>query len=377
MKVLMVSKSQVVGAYRGKLKEMARLGVELTVITPPRWGRQQFEATETDGYKLLVLPCVLSGYTHFHFYTHLPGLIEADLVYLEEEPWSLVTYQFMRRCVKEQKPAIFFTWQNIDKDYPPPFASFEKFAFAHADACIAGSEDASHLLARRGFHKPVAVIPQFGVDPEHFKKRDVSSLRAQLRLDGKFVLGYVGRLVEAKGIRDLIEALALLPEECVLVLVGDGDFQAGARKLVLKLGLSSRVRWVSHVPSLQVPEYMSLFDVLVLPSRTTPQWKEQFGRVLIEAMACETVPVGSSSGEIPNVIGDTGLVFAEGDVTDLAERLMSLHMNHDEIGALARKGRARVLQNFTHRKIAEDIVAFYSLVLRGRTGPLEAALVRK
>jgi len=365
MKVLMVSKSQVLGAYHGKLRSLAKHGIDLTVITPPRWGTDKLEIRNTVDYKLRVLPCLLSGYTHFHFYTAPIGPIEADLVHLEEEPWSLVTYQFMRRCVSLKKPTVFFTWQNINKKYPPPFAYFERYAFAHAGAAIAGNADAKNILAKRGFSKPVTVIPQFGIDTEIFRKRDVFELRAKLGIaNDTFIIGYVGRIVEAKGIADLIHAFSLLPESCTLVLVGGGEFLISAKQLVQRLGVSARVRWVPRVVSLEIPQYMNLFHVLVLPSRTTPRWKEQFGHVLIEAMSSETPPVGSSSGEIPNVIGDAGLVFREGDVPDLAANLRALMEAPGYRASLGSKARNRVLRKFTDDKIAEETVRVYEQALR-------------
>ncbi len=365
MKVLMISKALTVGAYHGKLREMARLGVDLTLIVPPRWSNQRLEIHDSEDYKIRVLPCLLSGHNHFHFYCSRIGPIDADLVHVDEEPWSLVTYQFMRACVKQQKPAIFFTWQNISKGYPPPFGYFERFSFRNARAAIAGNEEAREILRGRKFSKPVVVIPQFGVDPEFFRKRDASDLRRRLGLTDKFAIGYVGRIVKEKGIADLIQALASLPERCVLVLMGDGEFQGGAEQLARRLGVAARIQWIPQVSSLNVPEYMNAFDVLVLPSRTTPRWKEQFGRVLVEAMACETAIVGSSSGEIPNVIADAGLVFPEGDVAVLVHHLRGLHDNPDLAAELGTKGRTRVLGNFTHRRIAEQTVELYRQVLTG------------
>ena len=74
------------------------------------------------------------------------------------------------------------------------------------------------------------------------------------------------------------------------------------------------------MPSTEVPAVLRALDVLVLPSLTTPSWKEQFGRVLQEAMACAIPVVGSDSGEIPHVIGDAGLVTPEGDAAALRRR---------------------------------------------------------
>src|SRR5208337_2814001 len=108
--------------------------------------KQQLEIREAQEYKIRVVPCVLSGHNHFHFYRIRVGPIDADLVHLDEEPWSLVAYQFMRACVMQHRPVLFFTWQNIHKKYPPPFNYFERFTFKHAQAAIAGSDEAREVL---------------------------------------------------------------------------------------------------------------------------------------------------------------------------------------------------------------------------------------
>jgi len=363
----MVSKSSVVAAHHGKLEELVRLGVDLTLIVPPHWGSQPLEIRESDLYKIRVLPCLLTGYTHFHFYPVRIGPIDADVVYLEEEPWSLVTHQFVRLCVKQRTPVIFTTWQTISKRYPPPFSYFERYAFAHAGAAIAGNNEAVELLRRRGFGKPVSIIP-YGVYPEVFYRRDASLLRRKLGLGDSFVIGYVGRVIAAKGIADLIHAFAALPQHCRLLIIGDGDFRGEGERVAVGLGLYSRIHWVPQIPSLEVPDYLSVMDALVLPSRTTAGWKEQFGRVLIEAMACETPPVGSISGEIPNVIGNAGLVFPEGDVDALAAQLLRLVEDSGLVSELGKLGRARVLEHFTQRRMAEEVLKLCRKVLAAEAG---------
>jgi glycosyltransferase involved in cell wall biosynthesis len=364
MKVLMVSKSCVVASHHGKLKELVKMGVDLTVVAPPRWGSQPLEIADANDYKIRVLPCWFTPYNHFHFYPARVGPIDADLVHVEEEPWSLVTYQFMRKCVKAGKPVVFTTLQNIFKHYPPPFNFFERYTFSHAQAAIAGSKEIAGILRAKGFKKPVT-IAAYGIDPAIFAKRDVTRLRETLGLGNAFVIGFVGRVIADKGISELIRALALLPQSSVLLMLGDGTFRDEGTRLADTLGVSSRIRWIPRVQSSQVPDYLNLLDALVLPSRTTARWKEQFGRVLIEAMACETPPVGSSSGEIPHVIGDAGLIFPEGDVGALAEDLRRLLDNPLLRAQLGAKGRARVLQHFTDRRIAEETIKLYQQVLSG------------
>jgi len=365
MKVLMVSKSAIVAAHHDRLQELVKLGVELTLIVPARWGTQLLETKHSENYTISVLPCWFTPYNHFHFYPVSIGPIEADLIHLEEEPWSLVTYQFMRQCVKFRKPVIFNTWQNINKKYPPPFNYFEGFTFRHARACIAGSHEVAEILRSRGFEKPV-LVSGYGVNPSVFFRKEVEPLRQRLRLGDSFVVGFMGRMIADKGIADLILAFAQLPERSVLLLVGEGDFREEARLQALRLGLNSRIRWIPQVPSLEVPDYLSVMDVLVLPSRTTSRWKEQFGRVLIEAMGCQTPPIGSSSGEIPQVIDDAGLVYPEGDVAELAKKLMALSDNSQVRLSLGHKGRKRVLENFTNSRVARRTFDLYRQVLEDR-----------
>jgi len=368
VKVLMISKGLIVGAYHGKLHELSNLGVELTVVVPRRWGKQKLEKVEPDGYELLPMDCKFSGAHHFHYYPAIASLVgrEAwDLIHIEEEAFNVVTYHALRACLRGGRKVIFFSWQNIYKSYPPPFNYFERFSHRHVQAAIAGTEEVREVLSAKGFRKPITVIPQFGVDPEFFQKRDGTDLKGKLGLAGKFAIGYAGRIVKEKGIADLIHALASLPEPCVLVLVGSGEFERPMRKLSENLGVASRIRWVPHILSLEVPKYMNAFDALVLPSRTTSRWKEQFGRVLIEAMACETPVVGSSSAEIPKVIGDAGLVFPEGDVAGLAGELRRLRDDLSLASDLGAKGRARVLEKFTHRRIAVETLRAYEQVVTG------------
>jgi glycosyltransferase involved in cell wall biosynthesis len=363
----MVSKALAVGAYHSKLREMARLGVDLTVIIPRTWGPQRSELREGDGYRIKLLPCARSG-KFTHFYPNLVGLIwqcKADLLHLDEEPFSPVAFEMTIAARLRGTPALFFTWQNLLERYPWYYNLFERQTFRHAWGAIAGNKEAREILVRRGFRKPIWVIPQFGVDPEIFRRLGASELRQKLNLEHKFVVGFMGRLVQEKGVDTLLTALSRLPGNVVALVVGSGPFQNNLEQLCRELGLADRVRWVPFVPSGEVPKYLNSFDVLVLPSRTAPNWKEQFGRVLIEAMACEIPVIGSDSGEIPRVVGDCGYTFPEGDAQGLAcllERLKGDAAVRSELGS---RGRARALAHFTQTEIARRTVEAYRCVLEG------------
>jgi glycosyltransferase involved in cell wall biosynthesis len=101
------------------------------------------------------------------------------------------------------------------------------------------------------------------------------------------------------------------------------------------------------------------FTLLVQPSLTRRHWKEQFGRAVMEAMACGVPVVGSASGELPNVIAAAGLVVPEGDPVALRAAIATLLSNADLRRDMAQRGRARVLECYTHRRVAEETVAVY------------------
>jgi glycosyltransferase involved in cell wall biosynthesis len=374
VKVLMVTKRLAEFAnVQSRLREMVRMGVDLTVVSPRRWtgSEQEFRSIDPDGYRLVVTECWFTGTRslrlahHLHFYPHVSGILAQekwDVIHIDEEPFNFVTYHTLTARRRKDAQVVFTTWQNLMKRYPPPFNFFEKYVFQHSAGAIAGNTEAVKVLRRRGFQKLATYVPQLGVDTLLFRKQDASEYRAKLGLRDAFLLGFVGRLSPEKGIDTLIRALARVSRECVLVVVGSGPEQRKLEAVAEGCGVSSRIRWVPWVSSADIPGYMNSFDVLVLPSRTLRNLKEQFGRVLVEAMACETCVIGSDAGAIPDVIGEAGLLFHEGDASALACCLSRVVEDPSLRGLLAKAGRERALSHFSYNKIARDTIDFYGKV---------------
>ncbi len=387
MKLLLITKTLAeFGNIQGKIREISKLGIGLTVVSPARWSgrKSEIQSVKPEGYDLLMCRCWFSGTASVRIANHLylyPGISSIigrekwDLIHLDEEPFNLATYHALRRCSNHR--AVFTTWQNLMKRYPPPFDLFERYVYQNAAGAIAGNVESLDLLRKRGFCKPAVHIPQLGVDPTIFCKQDSSALRRKLALDSSFVVGFIGRLHREKGVDTLIRAFAMLPVSSVLVLVGRGPHRPELEALIEHFGLAKRIRWVPWVDSRDVAEYMNAIDVLVLPSRTRRNWKEQFGRVLVEAMACETCVIGSNSGEIPRVVGDAGMIFHEGDERELADRLQQIMDSPLLRETLGRRGRQRVLEQFTYAKIAAETVRFYRDICSAQTesaGVMNAAV---
>ena len=322
-------------------------------MVPSGWrdgGRlAQLERVYTTGYELVVEPVALNGNFHLFFYPRLGRRLRAfapDVVHIDEEPYNFATFQALWLARAGGARTLWFTWQNLNRRYPWPFRLIERYTLSYADYGIAGSAGAAAVWREKGFTGSLTVIPQFGVDPE------IYSLRAgdkESKCD--FAIGYAGRLVPEKGVDVLLRAVAGIDGPWRVTIMGAGPEQERLRALAHDLGLVERVSFEEWLPSLKVPAFYRNLDVLVLPSRSRPNWVEQFGRVLIEAMACGVAVVGSDCGEIPGVIGDAGLIFPEGDVDELRRCLVQL-MDSAELRAdLAVRGRERVLAQFTRRRL--------------------------
>jgi glycosyltransferase involved in cell wall biosynthesis len=365
----MVSKACLVGAYQRKLEELAALpGMELTVVVPPYWrderGLVELEREHTEGYELLVEPMALNGHFHLHFYPQLGRQVrrvQPEIMHIDEEPYNLATAHALWLARRSGARSLFFSWQNIQRRYPWPFRLLERYVLPGVDYAIAGNQESGRVWRAKGYHGPLAVIPQFGVDPEIMAPATGGQ---RLQSVGRgFIVGYVGRLVEEKGVDLLLEALAGLEGTWRAYVLGSGPQRDALQAQSRHLGLSHRVSFDEWIPSSQMPNYYRQLDVLVLPSRTRPNWKEQFGRVLVEAMACGVPVVGSDSGEIPNVIGEAGLIFPEGDSARLRQHLANLLRDTDLRAELARRGRERVLAKYTHAQVAAQTYRVYQQML--------------
>jgi glycosyltransferase involved in cell wall biosynthesis len=342
--------------------------VDLVVIAPTRWRdtlrTTRFEAADDEGYRLVPTRTLRDGHSMSTIYDpwavwQVTADFRPDIVHVEEEPGSLALFQAALLKRRFGYRLLFFTWENIYR--PPRLPLLERFNLAQADHAIAGTHPAHEVLRRKGFRRPVAVIPQLGLDPALFRPRPSDALRARLGLTG-FVIGYVGRLVEEKGLRTLVEA-ARMENDIHLLFLGQGPFRDDLTRMVEAHTLADRTVFADPVPHERVPYYVSCMDALVLPSRTTRHWKEQFGHVLIEAMACGVPVVGSDSGAIPEVIGQAGLIFPEGDAEQLRARLVQLMDDAALRARLGRAGRERVLAHYTDERIAEATCSLYQEVM--------------
>jgi glycosyltransferase involved in cell wall biosynthesis len=367
LKILLLSKAPLNGLYQKTLEELARLpGVNLLAVVPPYWceervGVVRLERRYTEGYRLVEVPMVFNGHHHVHLYPRLWTVAQQfrpDILHVEEEPYNTVTAHAALIGGMVGAKVVFVSWQNLFRRYPPPFSLFERLNYRSAAAAIAGSHDAAAILRRKGYRRRFEVIPQLGVDPDLYHpltepNEDIPEI------------GFAGRLVPEKGADILLDAFARLKQRARLQIIGDGTERTALQHRATNLGIRDRVRLRGTVAPADMPKTLGSLDILVVRSRTRKNWKEQFGRVIIEAMACQIPVVGSDSGEIPNVIGDASLVFPEANADALANLLDDLLMNSTKRLTLGRQARKRVLAHYTPARIAERAYMLYRELLTG------------
>jgi glycosyltransferase involved in cell wall biosynthesis len=368
MRLLMIGHAYVVAENQKKAWALAACpGVDLQVVVPRRWHDPAFATLSASRpqnapFVLRALPPVGAGREQFYAYLSADlGLRRwtPDVLYVEQGAGAVVYTQSLlyRRLHAPRARAAFFTWWNLPYRARWPLRAIERLNLRASQGAVAGNADAATILRDHGFGGPLLVLPQLGVDPVAFSRREPGSLRDRLGRR-RFTVGYVGRLVPEKGVGVLLDAFAAFPVDTQLLVVGPGPMAGAIEAAAAARGWRDRLTLVPGVEHGSVAQYLSCMDILVLPSVTTAAWKEQFGHVLIEAMACEVPVVGSDSGEIPRVIGDAGLVVPEGDAMALRAAVLRLAGSSDLRRHLGAAGRRRVLERYTHEAIARRLVDF-------------------
>jgi glycosyltransferase involved in cell wall biosynthesis len=384
MKILVASHTYIVDLNCEKLRALAKLepDIEVTVVVPKKWrpGGVQNKIIETEyrnegSFKIVPV----SNFSQNHqglltFGADLLGLLNQfrpDIIHVEQGSRGLAYTEMiiLNKLLGLKAKNVFFTWWNLPYELKLPIELLEKFNLKNSDGIISGNQDGADILRQRGYQGNIKVLPQLGVDETLFKPKPQPELAAKLGIDkNDFVVGFVGRFVPEKGLLTLLKALVSIKEKSwKLLLLGRGDLREELVKITAENNLQDKVIFIESVPHDEVANYINLMNTLVLPSETTYKvktltavgWKEQFGHVLIEAMACKVPVIGSDSGEIPYVIGDAGLVFPEGNNQALANCLSQLIENPNLADDLGMKGYEKAMVQYTNKAVAQQQYEFY------------------
>lgn len=365
-RLLAIGHSYCVELNRRLPQEMARAGGwDVTVAAPDRFrgdfGWHTTAPSPHEACRVVPIPIRFGGRVHTMLYgPALRALLQEpwDAVHCWQEPYVASAMQ-VARAIRPGTPLVFATFQNIVKRYPPPFNWIEGAARARADGMIAFGETTRTVLDARGWRQPMRTIPP-GVDVRQFTpdcaRREHTRAALGWRRDGAPVIGFVGRFVPEKGVRFLLDVLAALSSPWRALFIGAGPLAPELTAWAAPYG--DRVRIEPGVPHDRVPEFLNAMDILCAPSQTTAGWREQFGRMLIEAFACGVAVVASDSGEIPFVVSDAGIVLGERDRAGWIAALDTLLVDEPGRRALRERGRCRAESVYAWPVIARQHLAF-------------------
>jgi glycosyltransferase involved in cell wall biosynthesis len=281
---------------------------------------------------------------------------------------TVVDRALVARDLGRRIPVLLHMVQNIRVDYRWPWPVIERFVLRRIDGAVAYSPGARALLRSRGVRGPIPVQP-FGVDDRLFRAGSASPIRRRMG-PGAPVIGWVGRMHFAKGLHLLLEASARMRRPHRLLVVGDGPRRAEERARAARLGLDRRTTWLPPQPTERMPAVYRAMDIYVHPAISRPKedpawrnWKEQFARTLPEAMLSSCAVVGSTSGEIPWVLGGTGAVVPERSPAALARALDRLVASESLRHRLGARARARALTHFTFDAAAAGLLRCWRSLL--------------
>ncbi|WP_392534667.1 hormogonium polysaccharide biosynthesis glycosyltransferase HpsO [Nostoc sp. C117] len=384
MKILVASHTYIVDLNCEKLRALSQLqpDIEVIVVVPKRWnpGGVQNKIIKTeyrDEGSFKIVPVSNFSQNHQGLLTFGADLISLlkqfrpQVIQVEQGSRGLAYTQMiaLNKLLGLKAKNVFFTWWNLPYELKLPVALLEKYNLNNSHGIISGNQDGAEVLRQRGYQGAIKVMPQLGVDEILFTPKAQPELAAKLGIKKEdFVVGFVGRFVQEKGLLTLLNALVNLKNKpWKFLLLGRGELQAELIKKATENNIKERLILVESVPHNEVANYINLMNTLVLPSETTYKfktltstgWKEQFGHVLIEAMACQVPVIGSDSGEIPHVIGEAGLVFPEGDTQALTNCLVQLMDKPDFAQTVGEIGYQKAMVKYTNKALAKQQLEFY------------------
>ena len=378
LRVLFITHTYVVGVNQGKLAAIADRA-EVGLLSPKSWcssGWGRLINLETPYPQLRIFPAniIFSGrggaylYNPFRIWQAICEF-QPDILQIEEEVFSLSTLQLAIFARLLGLPLVVFGWENMDRDLSIPRCWVRDFVLNTANLILAGNTEGGELLKKWNYPGLIEIMPQMGVDETFFSPDIVTDSGPELNI------GFLGRIVHEKGIDLMLEAARQLKHQDLkfkMTICGTGNVQPELEKMAKELGVEDYIRWQGALTHEQVPAEMAKFDVLVLPSRSVDTWKEQFGHVLIESMVMGIPTVGSTCGEIPNVVKHPDLVFEEEDADELATILSRLIREPEFRQSMGEYCRQRAQQNYTHNQIAQRLITLWHKILNTPSAPVSA-----
>ncbi len=310
----------------------------------------------------------------YHMFGLEKELESMDIAHTAETYWA-----FSDQCIDAKKlygiKVVVTQWENIP--YVENMHNIRKLFLEkkvkerirkNADLFIATTYRAREALIIEGVPEekietifPGIDLEKFNVVPKDQKLKEKYGFEQE-----DIVVLFVGRLVWQKGVYDLIYASKKIIEKfdnVKFLIVGTGREEEKIRSLIRVLKINDSVKMAGNIPYNDISKIYSISDIFVLPSIPTKNWQEQFGFVLVEAMASGKAVIATLSGSIPEVVGEAGILVQPNDPVSLCQSLEELVNNKTRRKELERLARKRAEIRFDHKKVAKSLESAYEKII--------------
>ena len=250
---------------------------------------------------------------------------------------------------------------------------FKRYALQQANAVTVNSSATESAVKKLAPEQARVLRVPMGVSECVPDERAVNLIRGKFGRKDTPLLIFVGRLVEEKGLGDLIDAVDCLRKREFVVdvlVLGEGQDRQIFEDRAARLGLSDQFRFLGWISPLQVVDYLAAADVFIGPSRRSSQgWVEAQGLTFAESMLAGTPVIATNCGGIPDLVrhGETGLLVEEGSAEQIASAIMDLHGDRQLANRLVTSAKSMVKARYTRRASAKAFGDVFSQTLAERT----------
>lgn len=351
MKILMVGHSVIHPRQNMLGLEMANDDVQICMVSPKQWG-VDIAPDYVMGLDILPYDSHLVGFNGF-FLKHLEVIVhefKPDIIFAMQEPYTCLAWQC--RCLAKENNAklVVFTWENIESLRMPGIHNeIEKQILLEADLVVCGNNDAVKRVHSIVPTAKTTVIPQTGVNTEHFKPL--------LEIPKLYDISSFGRFVEEK--MGMWNRLLQMRSDLKSLTVG------GKGNISIQSGTVIGWQNFSHLPVC----YNSVKVFLALPYNHDG-YNEQFNYTIAEALSCGIPVIASENGSIPEIYKDApNLYFVEEGSTGLGAAIYNIDRiltdSKEPRDELSRKGREWVKSSLSLQAIANRYVTAFGEVMNG------------
>lgn len=386
MKVAIVSHSYLAKENQKNLSEIGKK-VELMIISPSSSNNTLFSYKNDKEHDVII-----DKYWKMHMYSKIPlfrrqyflsslsfnfNKFKPDIVHIEYDPWIPLFWQalIITKLFAKSAFIICTVKQNTYSTYNAIIQqlkdSIAKHFIKYVSCFMAVNTGVSSIYQQRFDVKEskIVLVTQLGVDVNLFcpsSPEAKQNSRRQFSLpESSLLIGYCGRFDEDKGLEDLIEGVKIARKisgkDLKLALIGNGKM-----KYDLEIFKQSE-RWIyilPVIPHARIPEFLKCLDIFALPSRIKEDHVEHDGHALLEAMACGLPCIGTTSGVIPEILEDNGLVVEARQPKELTRAILKIINNHDLANSFCKSGREKIIKEFSIGAVAKRKVNTYLEVFR-------------